>query len=112
MHMKRTARSTVQGDNYRWSVLGAGRRARCRFAAAIGGNVRGGPGKTASGIGAGKLAASNCRSGDAGFERLSKGLGLDVATADRGGARFWNSKGGDKGRVLTPHRLKRLMRRP
>jgi uncharacterized protein (DUF849 family) len=59
MHMKRIADGLFD-DNYRWSVLGAGRAQMpvATIAAAIGGNVRVGL-EDSLWIGAGLLAASN-----------------------------------------------------
>ena len=56
MHMKRTA-DRLFGDNYRWSVLGAGRNQMpvAAMAAAMGGNVRVGL-EDSLWVGAGKLA--------------------------------------------------------
>jgi len=74
MHMKRTA-DRLFGDNYRWSVLGAGRAQMpvAAIAAAIGGNVR------------------------VGLEDSLwiEGLGLEVATADEA-REILELKGGDK----------------
>ena len=66
MHMKRTA-DRLFGDNYRWSVLGAGRAQMpvAAMAAAMGGNVRVGL-EDSLWIGAGKLAEIECRAGDTG----------------------------------------------
>jgi uncharacterized protein (DUF849 family) len=94
MHMKRTA-DRLFGDNYRWSVLGAGRAQMpvAAIAASIGGNVRVGL-EDSLWIGAGKLAASNAEQVTQ-VRKIIEGLGLDVATADE--ARdILELKGGDK----------------
>ncbi len=56
MHMKRTA-DRLFGDNYRWSVLGAGRNQMpvAAMAASMGGNVRVGL-EDSLWLGAGQLA--------------------------------------------------------
>lgn len=81
MHMKRTA-DRLFGDDYRWSVLGAGRSQMklAAMAASMGANVRVGL-EDSLWIGSGKLASSNA-------EQVSKvreildGLGLEIATPD------------------------------
>lgn len=81
MHMKRTA-DRLFGNDYRWSVLGAGRSQMkiAAMAASMGANVRVGL-EDSLWIGAGKLASSNA-------EQVSKvrdileGLGLEIATPD------------------------------
>jgi len=84
MHMKRTA-DRLFGDNYHWSVLGAG-RAQMKVAAlsaSMGGHVRVGLedslwlGKR----GKGRLATSNAEQVTQAKE-IIEGLGLEVATAD------------------------------
>lgn len=80
-HMKRTA-DRLFGDQYCWSVLGAGRNQLrvAAMAAAMGGNVRVGL-EDSLWIGPGKLAKSN-----ADQVRLARqvieGLGLEIATSD------------------------------
>jgi uncharacterized protein (DUF849 family) len=94
MHMKRTA-DRLFGDNYRWSVLGAGRAQMpvAAIAAAIGGNVRVGL-EDSLWIGAGQLAASNADQVTQ-VRKIIEGLGLDVATADEA-REILELKGGDK----------------
>ncbi len=81
MHMKRTA-DRLFGDQYRWSVLGAGKNQLpiAAMSAAMGGNVRVGL-EDSLWAGPGKLAESNAQQ-----VRLAKqiieGLGLEVATPD------------------------------
>ena len=93
-HMKRTA-DRLFGDNYRWSVLGAGRAQMpvAAIAAAIGGNVRVGL-EDSLWIGAGQLAASNADQVTQ-VRKIIEGLGLDVATADEA-REILELKGGDK----------------
>jgi len=80
-HMKRTA-DRLFGDNYRWSVLGAGRNQLpiAAMSAAMGGNVRVGL-EDSLWIGPGKLAASNAAQVRA-ARQVIEGLGLAVATPD------------------------------
>jgi uncharacterized protein (DUF849 family) len=94
MHMKRTA-DRLFGDNYRWSVLGAGRAQMpvAAIAAAIGGNVRVGL-EDSLWIGAGQLAASNADQVTQ-VRKIIEGLGLEVATADEA-REILQLKGGDK----------------
>ena len=81
MHMKRTA-DRLFGDDYRWSVLGAGRSQMPTAAleAAMGGNVRVGL-EDSLWIGAGKLAESNAAQVIQ-VRKIIEGLGLDVASPD------------------------------
>jgi uncharacterized protein (DUF849 family) len=81
MHMKRTA-DRLFGDQYRWSVLGAGRNQLpiAAMAAAMGGNVRVGL-EDSLWIGAGRLAESNAQQVCA-ARQIIEGLGLGVATPD------------------------------
>ena len=81
MHMKRTA-DRLFGDNYRWSVLGAGRSQMpiAAMAAAMGGNVRVGL-EDSLWLGAGTLAESNA-SQVTQVRKIIEGLGLEVATPD------------------------------
>src|SRR3977135_2221996 len=91
---KRTA-DRLFGDNYHWSVLGAGRPQlpRAAIAAAIGGSVRVGL-EDSLWIGAGQLAASNADQVTQ-VRKIIEGLGLDVATADEA-REILELKGGDK----------------
>jgi uncharacterized protein (DUF849 family) len=80
-HMKRTA-DRLFGDDYHWSVLGAGRN-QLPIAAqsvALGGNVRVGL-EDSLWIGPGQLAESNAQQVRA-ARQIIEGLGLEVATAD------------------------------
>ncbi len=79
MHMKRTA-DRLFGDDYRWSVLGAGRSQMpiAAMAAAMGGNVRVGL-EDSLWIGRGKLAQSNAEQVRQ-VRGILEGLGLEVAT--------------------------------
>ncbi len=93
-HMKRTA-DRLFGDDYVWSVLGAGRHQLpiTTMAAAMGGNVRVGL-EDSLWDGPGHLAQSNA----AQVRRIRKvleGLGLDVATPDEARAML-SLKGGDQ----------------
>src|SRR5580704_3351184 len=94
MHMKRTA-DRLFGDNYRWSVLGAGRSQLpiAAMAAAMGGNVRVGL-EDSLWVGAGKLAPSNA-SQVTQVRKIIEGLGLDVATPDEA-REILALKGGDR----------------
>src|SRR5947209_11241705 len=76
MHMKRTA-DRLFGNNYRWSVLGAGRAQMpvAAMAASMGGNVRVGL-EDRLWIGAGKLAPSNADQVRQ-VRKIIEGLGLD-----------------------------------
>ena len=79
MHMKRTA-DRLFGENYRWSVLGAGRSQMpiAAMAAAMGGNVRVGL-EDSLWLGAGTLAETNA-SQVTRVRKIIEGLGLEVAT--------------------------------
>ncbi len=80
-HMRRTA-DRLFGDDYVWSVLGAGRN-QLPIAAqsvALGGNVRVGL-EDSLWIGAGKLAESNAQQVRA-ARQVIEGLGLELASAD------------------------------
>lgn len=81
LHMKRTA-DRLFGDNYRWSVLGAGRSQMsvCAQAAAMGGHVRVGL-EDNLWIGAGRLATSNAEQVWQ-VRQIIEGLGLEIATPD------------------------------
>jgi uncharacterized protein (DUF849 family) len=80
-HMKRTA-DRLFGNDYRWSVLGAGRSQMpiAAMGAAMGGNVRVGL-EDSLWIGAGKLAESNAQQVTQ-VRKIVEGLGLDIATPD------------------------------
>ncbi len=81
MHMKRTA-DRLFGDQYRWSVLGAGRSQMpiAAMAAAMGGNVRVGL-EDSLWLGAGTLAETNAAQVRR-VRQIIEGLGLDVATPE------------------------------
>jgi len=93
MHMKRTA-DRLLGDEYVWSVLGAGRNQMpiAATAAAIGGNVRVGL-EDSIWAGPGKLATSNAEQVRI-ARTLIEGLGLSVATPDEARA-LLSLKGGN-----------------
>ena len=80
-HMKRTA-DRLFGENYRWSVLGAGRNQLpiAAMAVAMGGNVRVGL-EDSLWIAPGKLASSNAQQVNA-ARQIIEGLGMEVATPD------------------------------
>jgi uncharacterized protein (DUF849 family) len=93
-HMKRTA-DRLFGDEYQWSVLGAGKNQLpiAAQAAAMGGNVRVGL-EDSLWIGPGRLAESNAQQVKA-ARQIIEGLGLEIATPDD--ARDMLSlKGGDR----------------
>ncbi|MGD0640719.1 MAG: 3-keto-5-aminohexanoate cleavage protein [Roseiarcus sp.] len=94
LHMKRTA-DRLFGDQYRWSVLGAGRSqlAIAAQAAAMGGNVRVGL-EDSLWAGAGRLAESSAQQVRA-ARQIIEGLGLSVATPDEA-REILSLKGGDK----------------
>ena len=92
--MKRTA-DRLFGDNYRWSVLGAG-SSQLRIAAqaaAMGGNIRVGL-EDSLWAGKGKLAKSNADQVML-ARKIIEGLGMEVATPDDARA-ILQLKGGDK----------------
>jgi uncharacterized protein (DUF849 family) len=93
-HMKRTA-DRLFGDQYRWSVLGAGRSqmAIAAMAAAMGGNVRVGL-EDSLWIGKGQLAKTNADQ-VAKARQIIEGLGFEAATPDEARA-ILSLKGGDK----------------
>ena len=94
MMMKRTA-DRLLGDNYHWSVLGAG-ASQMRVAAqaaAMGGNVRVGL-EDSLWIGPGQLAESNAQQVKK-VRQILEGLGLEIATADDA-REILELKGGDK----------------
>ena len=80
-HMKRTA-DRLFGDNYRWSVLGAGRNQLpiATLSAAMGGNVRVGL-EDSLWVGPGQLAKTNADQVKK-ARQIIEGLGLEVATPD------------------------------
>jgi uncharacterized protein (DUF849 family) len=82
MHMRRTADRLLGRENYRWSVLGAGRNQMpiAAMAAAMGGNVRVGL-EDSLWIGPGKLATSNAEQVTK-VRQIIEGLGLEIATPD------------------------------
>ena len=81
MGMKRTA-DRLFGDQYQWSVLGAGRNQMpiAAMAAAMGGNVRVGLEDSLWG-GPGKFAESNAQQVRK-VRQIIEGLGLEIATPD------------------------------
>lgn len=81
MHMRRTA-DRLFGDNYVWSVLGAGSSQMnvAAIAAAMGGNVRVGL-EDSLWLGKGQLARSNAEQ-VVRVRQVIEGLGLEVATPD------------------------------
>jgi uncharacterized protein (DUF849 family) len=94
LHMKRTA-DRLFGDQYRWSVLGAGRNQMpiAAQAAAMGGNVRVGL-EDSLWIGPGKLAESNAIQVRA-ARQIIEGLGLEIASPDEA-REILELKGGDR----------------
>jgi uncharacterized protein (DUF849 family) len=80
-HMRRTA-DRLFGDQYRWSVLGAGRNQMqvAAIAAAMGGNVRVGL-EDSLWVGAGQLAENNAQQVTR-VRQIIEGLGLEIATPD------------------------------
>ena len=81
MHMKCTA-DRLFGNQYHWSVLGAGRNQLpiAAMSAAMGGNVRVGL-EDSLWLGPGKLAETNAAQVRA-VRKIIEGMGLDVATPD------------------------------
>ncbi|MFG1244360.1 beta-keto acid cleavage family enzyme [Xanthobacter versatilis] len=94
MHMKRTA-DRLFGDNYRWSVLAAGRAQMpvAAMAAAMGGHVRVGL-EDSLWLGRSKLAESNAEQVRR-VRQIIEGLGLEIATPDEA-REILKLKGGDK----------------
>jgi uncharacterized protein (DUF849 family) len=92
-HMKRTA-DRLFGDNYIWSVLGAGRAQMpvAAIGAAMGGNVRVGL-EDSLWIGKGRMASSNAEQ-VVQVRKIIEGLGLEVATPGEARAML-QLKGGD-----------------
>ncbi len=82
IHMRRTADRLLGRENYRWSVLGAGRSqmAIAAQSVAMGGNVRVGL-EDSLWIGPGKLAESNAQQVTK-ARQIIEGIGLEVATPD------------------------------
>lgn len=93
MHMKRTA-DRLFGNDYVWSVLGAGRNQMptAAIAAALGGNVRVGL-EDSLWDGPGRLATSNAAQVKR-VRQILEGLSLEVATPDEGRAML-DLKGAD-----------------
>jgi uncharacterized protein (DUF849 family) len=94
MHMKRTA-DRLFGDQYRWSVLGAGRNQLpiAAMSAAMGGNVRVGL-EDSLWIGPGQLAESNAQQVHR-VRQIIEGLGLEIASPDDA-REILALKGGDR----------------
>ncbi|HEU4826136.1 MAG TPA: 3-keto-5-aminohexanoate cleavage protein [Dongiaceae bacterium] len=94
MHMKRTA-DRLFGDQYHWSVLGAGRSQLqiAAMAAAMGGNVRVGL-EDSLWSGPGRLASSNAEQVRL-ARQIIEGLGLAIATPEEA-REILDLKGADK----------------
>jgi uncharacterized protein (DUF849 family) len=94
MHMKRTA-DRLFGDQYQWSVLGAGRNQLPIAAQSVsmGGNVRVGL-EDSLWAGAGKLATSNAQQVKL-VRSIIENMGLEIATSDEA-RELLELKGGDK----------------
>jgi uncharacterized protein (DUF849 family) len=94
MHMKRTA-DRLFGDQYEWSVLGAGAKQMSivAMAASMGGNVRVGLEDSLWG-GPGRLAETNAEQVTS-ARQIIEGMGLSVATADEA-REILALKGGDR----------------
>lgn len=94
MHMKRTA-DRLFGDQYEWSVLGAGARQMSivAMAASMGGNVRVGL-EDSLWAGKGKLAETNAQQVRMARE-IIENMGLSVATPDEA-REILSLKGGDR----------------
>jgi uncharacterized protein (DUF849 family) len=94
MQMKRTA-DRLFGEDYRWSVLGAGRNQMqiAAMSAAMGGNVRVGL-EDSLWIGPGQLAESNAQQVRL-ARQIIEGLGLDIASPDEA-REILALKGGDR----------------
>jgi len=94
MQMKRTA-DRLFGDQYRWSVLGAGRNQMqiAAMSAAMGGNVRVGL-EDSLWIGPGQLAESNAQQVRL-ARQIIEGLGLAIASPDES-REILALKGGDR----------------
>ena len=93
-HMKRTA-DRLFGDQYHWSVLGAGRNQLpiAAMSAAMGGNVRVGL-EDSLWIGPGTLAESNAQQVRL-ARQIIEGLGLEIASPDEARETL-QLKGGDR----------------
>lgn len=93
MHMKRTA-DRLFGDQFRWSVLGAGRNQMpiAAMAAAMGGNVRVGL-EDSLWVGPGKLGTNADQVTK--VRQIIEGLSLEVATPDEA-REILELKGGDR----------------
>ncbi|WP_157014250.1 BKACE family enzyme [Mesorhizobium xinjiangense] len=93
-HMRRTA-DRLFGDQYRWSVLGAGRNQMpvAAIAAAMGGNVRVGM-EDSLWLAPGQLAKSNAEQ-VTNVRQIIEGLGLEIATPDDA-RNILELKGGDR----------------
>jgi uncharacterized protein (DUF849 family) len=94
MHMKRTA-DRLFGDNYRWSVLGAGvsQMKVAAMAAAMGGHVRVGL-EDSLWLGRGQLAETNAAQVTK-VRQILEGLGLEIASPDEA-REILSLKGADK----------------
>jgi uncharacterized protein (DUF849 family) len=94
MHMKRTA-DRLFGENYRWSVLGAGRNQLpiAAMSAAMGGNVRVGL-EDSLWAAPGRLASSNAEQVKL-ARQIIEGLGLEIASPDEA-REILELKGGDR----------------
>jgi uncharacterized protein (DUF849 family) len=94
MHMKRTA-DRLFGDDYRWSVLGAGRNQMpvAMQSVMMGGNLRVGL-EDSLWAGKGRLATSNAEQVGIAREMVER-LGLEIATPDEA-REILGLKGGDK----------------
>jgi uncharacterized protein (DUF849 family) len=94
LHMKRTA-DRLFGDQYKWSVLGAGKNqlAIAAQAAAMGGNVRVGL-EDSLWAGKGRLAQSNAEQVRL-VRQIIEGLGRSIATPDEA-REILHLKGGDR----------------
>ena len=94
LHMKRTA-DRLFGDNYKWSVLGAGASQMkvAAQAAAMGGHVRVGL-EDNLWIGKGRLATSNAEQVTM-VRKIIEGLGLEIASPDEA-REILSLKGGDQ----------------
>ena len=93
-HMKRTA-DRLFGDQYRWSVLGAGRHQLpiVAMSLAMGGNIRVGL-EDSLWLGPGQLAESNAAQVK-NAKKIVEGLGLELATPDEA-REILSLKGGDQ----------------
>jgi uncharacterized protein (DUF849 family) len=94
LHMKRTA-DRLFGDQYVWSVLGAGRNQLpiAAMAVAMGGNIRVGL-EDSLWAAPGRMASSNAEQVTL-ARKLVEGLGLEIATPDEA-REILDLKGGDK----------------